>query len=268
MRLTVDIQSRFVRCLYLESLCLGKELTGTVKFLNHFNWKDFAKGLLSWKTASMLVFLALIISIVYICYGHNGITAAIQGWGLFGVIAAVVLMAAFHMTPIPSDGLLIMYFKVFGVSWGLVYGWVGSLISALAVYFLARSLGQGLLRATISQKHFDQVDNWVQKRGQRGLFMARLLPIPAFAINCVAGLLPSVRLWAFLWTAALSIVPYFLAMALVYVGMSTTLRIWAIVGAAALILMWIGSCTMTGQKLPNPVKWMRSRLGKGRSRAY
>lgn len=235
-----------------------------MKFITHIHLRGLLKGLVNWKAASVLVFVILLGTIVYMCYGNHGIAGTIQSWGILGVITAIVLMAAFHMTPIPSDALLIMYFKVFGVGWGLLYGWIGSLISAVGVYLLVRSLGQGLLRASFSKRHFEQVDAWVQKRGQGGLFMARLLPIPAFAINCVAGVIPSIRLWAFLWTAALSIVPYFLAMAMVYVGVSTTLRVWAIVGGGALVLMWIGSCALSGQKLPVLFRGLYVRLRKGR----
>lgn len=238
-----------------------------MKFIDHSKTRLWRKALFNWKVAGVVVIGVLLTVIAYMCSGHHGIPERIHSWGPIGIIVAVLLMAAFHMTPLPSDGLLIMYFKVFGVVWGGLYGWVGSLVSALCLYGLARYLGQGVLRSSIPEKHFKQVDNWVLRKGQRGLFMARLLPIPAFAVNCVAGVMPSVRLWAYLWTAALSIVPYFCAVGLVYVGMSTPLRAWAFVGGAALVLMWVGSYALSGGNKLAQWRNLRTWFEKGRSRA-
>ena len=169
---------------------------------------------------------------------RNEISGFIRAWGLWGIVLAILLMAALCMTPMPSEGLVVLYLKIYGIYQGIFYSWLGSTLSSLAIFFIARIYGQKLMRKLISPKRFEIVDNWVHGKGSLGLFIARLLPIPAFAINYIASVMPSMKLWPYFWTATLSIVPYYIGTALVFLGVAQKTWIWLMLGAAALIVFW------------------------------
>jgi uncharacterized membrane protein YdjX (TVP38/TMEM64 family) len=190
-----------------------------------------------WLTLIIVIFLALIVLFFYLDR-QDYLSHIIRTWGLAGIMLAILLMTALSMTPIPSEGLLILLFKIFGIYEGLFYAWLGSILSSLVIYYLARYYGHSLFKRMISSNSMEQVDRWVQKKGTAGLFIARLLPVPAFAINYIAGIMPSIKLWPYMWTAALSIIPYYIGTALVYVGVYDATWIWLAAGGAAIILIW------------------------------
>ncbi|WP_088188331.1 VTT domain-containing protein [Desulfosporosinus sp. FKA] len=184
-----------------------------------------------------VVFIVLLVAFFY--YDRqNRISDVIQAWGIWGVAFAILLMTAICMTPIPSEGLVIMFLKVFGVYEGVFFAWIGSTFSSLVIFILVRYYGQTLMKKLISPERFNTVDNWVKGKGSLGLLVARLLPIPAFAVNYIAGAMPSMQLWTYLWTAAVSMIPYYIGTALVFLGIARATWIWLVLGFAALALFW------------------------------
>ena len=190
-----------------------------------------------WTGVIITVFIALVAAFFYFDR-RNEISVIIQAWGLWGVIFAIFLMAALCMTPIPSEGLVVLFLKIYGIYQGVFLAWLGSTLSAVAIFIIVRVFGQTLMQKLISPERFKQVDNWIKGKGSLGLFVARLLPIPAFAVNYIAGAMPSMKLWTYLWTAALAIIPYYVGTALVFLGVSRETWIWLVLGIVALILFW------------------------------
>jgi len=187
-----------------------------------------------------LIITAFILFVVGFLYfdRRNQISAMIQGLGGFGIAVAVLLMAGLCMTPIPSEGIVVLYLKIYGVIWGTTIAWVGASLSSLVIFVVARYYGQGFIQRLVTPERFKQIDDWVKRKGTLGLFIVRLLPIPAFAVNYVAGVIPSIRLWPYLWTAALSIIPYYVATALVFLGVAREIWTWLIIGGLGLIAFW------------------------------
>ncbi len=169
--------------------------------------------------------------------GNHAAHRFIQSSGAFGGLAAVALMAVICVTPIPSEGLLLVYFQAFGVGYGLFYAWTGLMVGTLATFVIARIVGRPLLAAFYSPKRLVQVEEWVDDKGTFGLFMVRLLPLPAVLINYASGLVKTVRLFPFLWTAGVSILPYYLATVTVYEGVSRGMWVFAVLGIAPLALL-------------------------------
>ena len=190
-----------------------------------------------WTCLIIAAFIILIAAFFYFDR-RNQISTIIRDWGIWGAVFAVLLMAALCMTPIPSEGLVVMYLKIFGIYEGVFFSWLGATLSSIAIFFIVRVLGQRLMERLISPDRFKQVDNWVEGKGSFGLFIARLLPIPAFAVNYIAGAMPSMKLWTYLWTAALSIIPYYVGTALVFAGVAQETWTWLVIGMAALIAFW------------------------------
>jgi len=189
-------------------------------------------------TGLIIAAFIVLIAIFFYLDRRNELSVIIRAWGLWGVVFAIFLMAAMCMTPIPSEGLVVLYLKIYGVYQGVFLAWFGSTLSALAIFIIVRVYGQTLMKRLISPERFNVVDNWVKGKGSMGLFVARLLPIPAFAVNYIAGAMPSMNLWTYLWTAALAMIPYYVGTALVFIGVARETWIWLVLGIVALILFW------------------------------
>jgi uncharacterized membrane protein YdjX (TVP38/TMEM64 family) len=189
-------------------------------------------------TAIIIVVFVLLIAAFFYFDRTNQISTLIKAWGAWGAIFAILLMTAICMTPIPSEGLVVMLLKVFGVYEGVFFAWVGSTLSSLVIFVLVRFYGQTLMKTLISSDRFNTVDHWVKGKGSFGLLVARLLPIPAFAVNYIAGAMPSMKLWPYLWTAAVSMIPYYVGTALVFLGVARETWLWLVLGFGALILFW------------------------------
>ncbi|WP_160327201.1 VTT domain-containing protein [Ferroacidibacillus organovorans] len=84
------------------------------------------------------------------------------------------------MTPVPSEGLLVMYFKVFGVVYGGLYSWSGAMLGSVFTFMLARYFISPILRTRLPVDRFERIERWIAKRGAVGLLFVRLLPVPAF----------------------------------------------------------------------------------------
>ncbi|HWQ41392.1 MAG TPA: VTT domain-containing protein [Desulfosporosinus sp.] len=192
---------------------------------------------LKW-TGVIIVGFVLLIAVFFYLDRHNEISVIIRAWGLWGIIFGIFLMAALCMTPIPSEGLVVLYLKIHGIYQGIFFSWLGSLLGATAIFIIVRVHGQTLMKRLISLERFNAVDNWVKRKGSLGLFIARLLPIPAFAVNYIASAMPSMKLWTYLWTAALSMIPYYIGTSLVFLGVAQEIWVWLFLGIAALILFW------------------------------
>lgn len=185
-----------------------------------------------------LVLTILVISSILLFFyldRSNMITRLIKDSGFLGVILAFLTMAFVSMTPVPTEGLLILYQKVYGVYMGTSIAWMGANLGSIIIFFIARSYGQKYLLEFVKPQYFEQVDDWIRRKGTLGLFLARLLPIPAFAANYITGVLPCVRFWPYVWTAAVTIIPYYLATALIFLGVSRQVWPWLIVGTLGIV---------------------------------
>ncbi|HUW64940.1 MAG TPA: VTT domain-containing protein [Spirochaetia bacterium] len=197
----------------------------------------------------ILILLAMFVAVFLYFDQRYAISLSIQRMGLRGNIIAVLLMALLYMTPIPSEGLLVLCFKIYGIYMGIILSWLGMDLSSIITFFIARIYGQKLVQRLVSPENFNKVDNWVKRKGTLGLLIARLLPVPAFAINCIAGVIPSVEFWPYFWTAAVSIVPYYVGTALVFLGIYSGTWQWLIFGAIAIAVFWAGSYALSRRQL-------------------
>ena len=197
----------------------------------------------------IFILLAILVAVYFYFDQRYAISASIQGLGLLGDIIAILLMAFLYMTPIPSEGLLVLCFKIYGLHMGILLSWLSMDLSSVVIFFIARVYGQKLLQRVVSQQHFTMVNNWVKRKGTIGLLIARLLPIPAFAINCIAGVIPSIEFWPYFWTAAVSIIPYYIGTALVFSGVYKGNWQWLILGAIAIAVFSAASYALNRRQV-------------------
>jgi uncharacterized membrane protein YdjX (TVP38/TMEM64 family) len=193
---------------------------------------------ITWTVAILAIGILLVV-LYFQMDKHDQISNHIRAWGGFGIFVAILLMALFCVIPVPSEFLMVMNMKIYGVWWGIFYTWIGAMLGAVAVFFIARYIGRGLLSAFISDERFHQVDVWVKKWGVFGLLLARLVPLPFIVVNYTAGVMKSVTIWNYLWTTAIGLLPYDIGSALVFLGASQRMVHWLVLGAVAVIAVWI-----------------------------
>lgn len=127
--------------------------------------------------------------------------------GAWAPLAVIVLMVVHSFVPFPAEILALCAGAVFGTLLGAVLIWTGAMLGALVAFGIARGLGRKPLRAVLSGAQLRQMDAWTEERGALALLAARLIPLIAFnLINYAAGL-TRVRVWTFVWTTALGILP-------------------------------------------------------------
>ncbi len=192
-----------------------------------------------WTIGILIVGILLVVGFFYLDK-NNRISLAIQSWGAWGIILSIFLMAMFCVIPVPSEFLMIMNMKIFGVWWGIFYTWIGAMIGAVAVFFIARSIGSRIIQAFITEKRLQQVNKWIKNRGPVGLLMVRLVPLPFIVVNYSAGVMESVSTWEYVWTTGIGLLPYDLGAALVYLGLSTKYIWWIAIGGLAVVGIWVG----------------------------
>lgn len=133
--------------------------------------------------------------------------AWLRSTGAWAPLAVIVLMVLHSFVPFPAEILALCAGAIFGTLLGAALIWTGAMLGALVAFWIARQLGQETVRGWMSEAQARQLDAWTDERGALALLAARLIPVIAFnLINYAAGL-TRVRLWTFMWTTALGILP-------------------------------------------------------------
>ena len=189
--------------------------------------------------STILVGLGAIGVILFFYYNrHHALTHAIQSYGSTGIFAAILMMTLIFLTPIPSEGLLLIYFNVYGVFLGLFYAWTSYVLSVLLLFVIARYLVTNYIRRSIKSSRFETVERWLNDKGVLGLIIVRMLPIPAFIVNCVMGAMPSISFLRYFLTAIIAIIPYYVSSSLLYFGITTYNYKVLFIGIPVLLGAW------------------------------
>jgi uncharacterized membrane protein YdjX (TVP38/TMEM64 family) len=98
---------------------------------------------------------------------------------------------------------------------GLAYGFLpamllmmtGWLLSALACFFVGRSVARPLLDRWFGSERFERIEARIERGGAKALIAARLIPIFPFSIVCYAAGAARVPVWRYTWTTAVGYLP-------------------------------------------------------------
>jgi len=195
---------------------------------------------------ALCVGAALLVGVIilYLMYFRTAQATSVMTWvhqmGLWGIAAAIALMAILCILPVPSEFLMVANMEVYGVIWGIVYSWIGAIIGAVASMYISRWFGRPLVERYAPPERLQRIDDWMHARGTIGLFALRFIPfVPFHVLNYVSGLL-RVRLWPFTWTTAIGIIPFDVSAAVLFAGISK--RSWqgALVGVCVFIVLFYG----------------------------
>lgn len=124
-------------------------------------------------------------------------------------------------TGLPVSPLIFGGGVVFGVWWGWLYNFIGTLLGATASYALARALGRDLVVHIAGEPLLARAETILQKHGFWTLVRVRFLPIPFAVINfgsalagikwpvfitaSIIGLAPSMVIWTYFGYAIFSV---------------------------------------------------------------
>lgn len=194
----------------------------------------------SWWTVGTWTFVLLLLVVAYLAVLHAGgahhFLHSVRRLGLLGVVLGVGLLTVLSVIPVPGEFVSIFLLQAYGVLWGTAFSWLGAMLGAVLALFAARSLARPLITRT-TDRYLQQIEPWLLRRGAVGLLVVRLLPmVPYHLVNYVAGVL-RVPFWPFLWTTALGILPFQLALAGVYSGLRYGSVITGVLGAIVFSVM-------------------------------
>lgn len=179
------------------------------------------RGTLATTIVGLLMIAALVF--VFFYFLHTGrvhtIMRTVHALGAVGIAIGILLMALASVLPVPSEFLSIFLLRFYGVIWGTLFSWVGGILGAVIAVYLARLLARPLVEH-LAGRYLHQVQPWISDHGTFGLLVARFLPfVPYHLVNYAAGIL-KVRLLPFIWTTAVGTLPFQVALAGVYYGVS------------------------------------------------
>ena len=154
-------------------------------------------------------------------------------------VLLIGLMILHTLVPVPAELLALAAGMALGPVWGTVTIWIGAMLGAYVGFYLARALGQPLLRYMVSPVRLERLQRWLQQADVPLLLVVRLLPLISFnLVNFALGLSP-IGWWRFTWTTAVGIVPV-TVFVVVFGAHLDDWRILLLVTLAACLVGWIG----------------------------
>lgn len=136
-------------------------------------------------------------------------------------LALVGLYVIVSPTGLPVSPLVWTGGVVFGIWWGWLYNFLGTLLGASASYLLARALGRDLILHLTSESLLQRTEKLLERHGFWTLVRIRFLPIPfaivnfgaalagirwsVFVSSSILGLAPSMVIWTYFGYALFSV---------------------------------------------------------------
>lgn len=106
----------------------------------------------------------------------SGARAYVRHLGPWGPVGLIGLLLLHGVAFIPAEVLTLATLWLYGPVWGLVYAWLGSMLSAYAAFYLAPPVGRPLVERYVPAAQLERLDRLIAEQGARGLFVLRLVP--------------------------------------------------------------------------------------------
>lgn len=157
-------------------------------------------------------------------------------WGPWVGLILIGLMILHNFVPIPAEMIAISAGATCGIAYGIVVIWVGAMLGAVLAFWISRRFGRGILKGPKTAKIMERLDRIVAAGDWRALIVVRLIPLVSFnVINYGAGF-TAIKLWTFVWTTAIGILPITIASVLAGAGIQTMGTVATIATIGAIIL--------------------------------
>lgn len=144
---------------------------------------------------------------------HDALAAMVQGWlsraqGTPWALPAVCgLYLALGAVLFPVTVLNLAMAMVFGALWGVVYGLIGSMLSAAVYFGLGRMIRRGRFACLLDHPNVRRVDQGLRDAGVAGVALLRMVPIGPFTLFNLASGLSSIRFADYMWGTFLALLP-------------------------------------------------------------
>lgn len=195
-------------------------------------------------------------------FSAQAIEETIRSWGMWGVLASIVLMIVHSFVPFPAELIAVANGMVYGPVWGTVITWTGAMLGAFLAFGLARTLGRPFVERMVTKGNRRLVDDWAYAQGGKLLLMGRLIPVISFnLINYAAGL-TRISWWTFAWATGVGILP--LTVLMVVMGhhiQSLAWDTWLLLLSSGLVLWFLILWFLFRRKL-QPSERSRGRLSE------
>lgn len=108
----------------------------------------------------------------------------------FGPLIIIIYIALTQiLAPLPGSPGVVVSFAVFGWTQTRIYTYLGSLLSAIVSFYIARKLGREWVRKLAGKKALKEIDEFAEAEGEKALIVSRLIGFPLFDyISYAAGL--------------------------------------------------------------------------------
>lgn len=133
-----------------------------------------------------------------------------QAWvtnaGALGAVTVVTLLAVDVFLPVPSSLVMVMSGAAFGVVWGSLLAFVGSVGGEWLGFELTRRYGRRISRTIIGDAEVERLERVFARHGAAVVVVTRALPVVMETMSVVAGL-SNMRRGTFLAASALGTAP-------------------------------------------------------------
>jgi uncharacterized membrane protein YdjX (TVP38/TMEM64 family) len=161
---------------------------------------------------------------------------SIRNLGYFGILFGIALQALVNILPVPGEFTSIALMEIYGPIWGGLYSFIGGVVGAIGGMYLTRWIAKPFFGEMV-KPYISKVDEWLKNKETLGLLLIRFVPlVPYHFVNYAAGLL-NVKLWGFVWTTALGILPYTIAISGMYAGFRHGSLMWGMIGCGIFLVL-------------------------------
>lgn len=167
------------------------------------------------------------------------------GWaGPLALIAAFVVQAVLPV--LPALVMTAVTARAYGPVEGFFIVYAGTLLGAVAGYWLGRGVGERLIRTLAGQRASARTQDFAQKYGVQGVLMVRLMPIlSADVMNLVAGA-ARMPFRPFMLATAVGAFP--VTLLVIWLSGSTSRMLWGLGVLSVVVAVVAGGRTWMGRR--------------------
>ncbi len=161
------------------------------------------------KILLLFVLIPVVIQWILPAATSGALRQRIESLGIFGPLVVIIYTVVSHVfAPVAGSPGMIMGLSLFGIVQTSFYLYVGSLISAVINFYIAKIFGRQIVEKLAGKHAMTDIDNFVSKAGNSVLIFCRLFGFPIFEIISYAAGLTNIRFRDyFLITAVCGAIP-------------------------------------------------------------
>jgi len=164
----------------------------------------------------VFIFFVLVLALTIFLYGRygdhistNDLREYVNTMGIWAPLGFVVFFTLGTIF-IPTTPFMLASGVLFGFYAGLIYSYLGSLLSAILLFYVARHLGKHWVERILVHKYLTKIQEYngrLENGGFTDMLVWRNIPvIPANALNLIMGV-SKIKARNYIWGTALGLIP-------------------------------------------------------------